>query len=144
MKAKKSLSYEEMNALPLYEQAIARENERHRARLKEIEHMRAALRMLDAERPAIKAAGQELYAEHISRAPFSGPLTYSPMFLGPGLLAALLLNKWKVTERGTGPYPSHTLKKGRLQLRVACLHVDTLEKAEALAFPDRHGNGVSL
>ncbi|APF86945.1 hypothetical protein HI806_09395 [Ralstonia solanacearum] len=146
MKAKKYLSYEEMIALPLYEQAIARENERHRARLKEIERMRAALKMLDAERPTIKAAaGRELYAEYISRSPFNGTLTYSAMTeFGPGLLAALLRNNWKVAERGVGAYPTHTLKKGRLQLRIPCMYADALEKAEELAFPERPGNGVSL
>ncbi|MHA6847301.1 hypothetical protein [Ralstonia syzygii] len=146
MKAKKSLSFKEMLALPLYEQAIARENERHLARLREIERMRAALRMLDAERPAIKAAGgRELYAEHLSRWPLNGALTYSAMTeFGPGLLAALLRNNWKVAERGVGTLPTHTMKKGRLQLRVPCMHADALEKAEELAFPERPGNGVSL
>ncbi|MFV8603889.1 hypothetical protein ACNRDG_06150 [Ralstonia pseudosolanacearum] len=144
MKAKKYLSYEEMIALPLYEQAIARENERHLARLREIERMRAALRMLDAERPAIKAAGgRELYAEHLSRWPLNGALTYSSM-TESGLLAALLRNNWKVAERGVGAYPTHTMKKGRLQLRVPCMHADALERAEELAFPERPGNGVSL
>ncbi|CCF97584.1 hypothetical protein B7R77_17990 [Ralstonia solanacearum K60] len=145
MKAKKSLSLKEMLALPLYEQAIEREHERHRARLKEIEHMRAALKMLDAERTAIKAAGREIYAEHISRSTFCSTLVYSPMFdHGPALLAALLRNSWKVTERGMGAYPSPTLKKGRLQLRISGVYADALEKAEELAFPDRPGNGVSL
>lgn len=145
MKAKKPRSLEEMLAIPLYEQAIEREHERHRARLKEIECMRAALRMLDAERPAIKAAGREIYVEHISRSLGGGTLVYSPMFdHGPALLAALLRSKWKVIERGTGAYPSPTLKKGRLQLRISGAYADALEKAEELAFPDRPGNGVSL
>ncbi|MHA6885701.1 hypothetical protein [Ralstonia pseudosolanacearum] len=145
MKSKKPRSLEAMLALPLYEQAIERENDRHRARIKELERMRAALKLLDAERPALKAAGREIYAEHLSRSPFSSTLAYSPMFdHGPGLLAALLRSKWKVIERGTGAYPSHTLKKGRLQLRVSSMGVDALEKAEAMAFPERPGNGVSL
>ncbi len=145
MKAKKPHSLEAMLALPLYEQAIERENERHRARIKELERMRAALKLLDAERPAIKAAGREIYAEHLSRSPFSSTLVYNPMFdHGPGLLAALLRSKWKVIERGTGPYPSPTLKKGRLQLRICGMYADALEKAEELAFPERPGNGVSL
>ncbi|WP_247538457.1 hypothetical protein [Ralstonia pseudosolanacearum] len=145
MKAKKSPSLAAMLALPLYEQAIERENDRHRARIKELERMRAALKLLDAERPAIKAAGREIYAEYLSRSPLGNALAYNPMFdHGPGLLAALLRNKWKVIERGTGTYPSHTLKKGRLQLRISSMDGAALEKAEEMAFPERPGNGVSL
>lgn len=128
-------TFEERRALPLLQQAIVHEEERHRARMAEINAMAKALTALQLERAAIERNGYRLFGESISRDFSSTTLRYSGHMTGDEvrLATALLRSGWRVTDRDCGPYPSPTFRKGRVSLKISCTREGALEKAEAAA-----------
>lgn len=125
-------SYNELLALPLYDQAIAQENERHRNRIAEIKRMQKPLEALERERPALASSGVRMFGDDISRF-VDGSLYYRGTLTidGAKMCRALLHADWVVEKRGEGSYPTHIFKKGHLRMRVASMSSDALERAEA-------------
>lgn len=133
--AKKFLTYEEVCALPLLQQAIQQEEERHRARMADIQAMAKTLAALESERAEIERNGYRLYGERISRDFAGSALRCSTLLSSDDVrfVTALLRSGWKVIDRDEGQYPSPTFKKGRVKLRLSCTQRETLTKAEQLA-----------
>lgn len=132
----KYLTFDEICALPLLQQAIRHEEERHRSRMAEIQAMTKALMALQLERAEIERNGYRLFGESISREYKSPTLRYSGHMGSDDvrLATALLRSGWKVVERDDGgPYQSPTFRKGRVNLKVSCMHAGGLEKAETAA-----------
>ena len=132
--AKKQLSYfEDLCALPLLQQAIQQEEDRHRSRMAEIRTMTKALIALQLERAEIERNGFRLFGDSIRRDFAKSVLVYSGC-MGAGdeirLATALLRSGWKVVDRDTGLYPSPTFRKGRVNLRMSCWRTDSLAEAE--------------
>lgn len=131
--AKKYLTFEDICALPLIQQAIQHEEERHRARMLEIQTMTKALGALQLERAEIQRNGYRLFGENIRRDFAKSVLVYTGC-MGAGdeirLATALLRSGWKVVDRDGGLYPSPTFRKGRVNLKMSCWHEGSLEKAE--------------
>ena len=131
--AKEFLTYEEICRLPLLQQALRHEEERHRARMAEIQSMAKTLDALQLERAEIERNGYRLFGESISRGFASNTLIYTGC-MGEGdevqLATALLRSGWKVTDRDSGVYPSPTFRKGRINLKISCTRAGALEKAE--------------
>ncbi len=130
--AKEHLTFEEICALPLLQQAVHHENARHRARVAEIQAMAKALAALELERAEIERNGYRLFGESIARDFAGSALRYSGHmgFDEVRLVKALLRSGWKLTERGEAPYPSPTFRKGRVNFRLSCLRQGSLEMAE--------------
>lgn len=125
-------TYEQIQAMPLPQQALALEERRHRARLQEMKDMRAALALLDAERPALTAAGIALWSEHIrpvrgERLTLAISLGFSSQELA--LCRALLLSGFKYIGRADYDLGQASFKKGRLTVRVMTYRA-TLEQAQ--------------
>jgi len=133
--AKKFLTYEETCALPLLQQALQHEEERHRARMADIQAMAKTLAALELVRGEVERNGYRLFGERISRDFASSTLRYSTFLSSDDvrLATALLRSGWKVVDRDEGQYPSPTLKKGRVKFKISCTGRDTLTKAEQLA-----------
>lgn len=132
-RAAKHPTHEQIMAMPLRQQAVAFEEARHRARLKELEKMGAALLLLEAEYAAIKAAGYQIYPEAIHSV-YNERLSLSvagSVFDGDfRLCKALLIAGFTITKRGEGvSYISAHFKKGRLTIRVS-LTPEHLARAE--------------
>lgn len=132
--AKKRLTYfEDLCALPLLRQAIQQEEDRHRSRMAEIQTMTKALIALQVERPEIERNGFRLFGDSIRRDFAKSTLVYTGC-MGAGdeirLATALLRSGWKVVDRDSGPYPSPTFRKGRLNFKVSCWKADSLAEAE--------------
>ena len=130
--AKKFLTYEEICRLPLLQQALRHEEERHRARMAEIQSMAKTLDALQLERAEIERNGYRLFGESISRDFATKTLRYTGHMGSDDvrLATALLRSGWKVTDRDSGLYPSPTFRKGRVNLKISCTHAGSLEKAE--------------
>ncbi|NMV36800.1 hypothetical protein [Ralstonia insidiosa] len=130
--AKKYLTFEDICALSLLQQAIQHEEERHRARMAEIEAMKKTLAALQVERAEIERNGYRLFGESIARDFKSLTLRYSGHMRSDDvrLATALLRSGWRVIDRDDGPYPSPTFRKGRVNLKISCTHAGALEKAE--------------
>lgn len=131
--AKRPLTYEQIRALPLLEQALRLEEERHTARLAELQAAAKALAALEFERAEIERNGYPLFGSSISRGFMSNTLVYTGCIGEDAqvrLAKALLRSGWKVTDRDSGIYPSPTFRKGRINLRLSCTRAGTLEKAE--------------
>lgn len=133
--AKKYLTFEEICALPLLQQAIHYEEERHRARMADIQTMAKTLAALELERAEIERNGYRLVGDRLSRDFAGSTLRYSTFLSSDDVrfVIALLRSGWKVVDRDEGQYPSPIFKKGRVKLKLVCTQMDTLTKAERLA-----------
>lgn len=130
-------THDQILAMPLSQQVLAMEEYRHQARLAEIKSMAAALKLLEAEYPAIKAAGYTIYPDAIS------PVHGERMTLGVmgsvfdgdmRLCKALLTVRFEIVDRrhATSSIATVYLKKGRLRVRVLISRAD-LDRAVAAA-----------
>lgn len=115
-------THDQILAMPLRQQALAFEEARHRARLKELQQADAAIALLEREFGALKAAGCTLYGSQISNWPGKKGTLYvttSSIFDADlRLYKALIAVGFSKEERGEGSYTSMTLKKGRLRVRI--------------------------
>lgn len=115
------LTHEEILALPLSAQAVAYEEYRHRACLADLKRAAPALKLLEAEHTAIKAAGYTIHPEAISLI-YREKLTLGimgSMFDGEvRLCKALLEVGFVIVERGQGSTATVYPKKGRLRIRL--------------------------
>lgn len=136
--AKNYLTFAEVCALPLLQQAIHYEEERHRARMADVQAMAKTLAALELERAEIERNGYRLVGDRLSRDFAGSTLRYSTLLSSDDvrLVTALLRSGWKVVDRDDGKYPSPIFKKGRVKLKLICTQVDTLTKAEQLAAGD--------
>jgi len=145
--AKKYLTFEDICALPLIQQATQHEEERHRARMLEIQTMTKALGALQLERAEILRNGYRLFGESIMRGAAKPGLVYTGC-MGQGdeirLATALLRSGWKVVDRDGGLYPSPTFRKGRVNLKMSCWHEGSLEKAERQVAASSSASAVAL
>lgn len=124
-------THEQILAMPLPQQALVLEERRHRARLLELKNMRAALALLDAERPALKAVGFAPWTENISLV--HGERMTLSLYTGLSseelkLCRALLIAGFQYVGRANYDLSSTSFKKGRLTLRVLTTRA-TLEQA---------------
>ncbi|AOZ05945.1 hypothetical protein [Cupriavidus malaysiensis] len=135
-------TYEQIMAMPLPQQALAMEERRHRGRLLEIKDMAAALALLEADLPAIKAAGANICIEHtypVFRERLRLSLGGMSVAQERALCRALLLTGFKFVGRDDYELANAYFKKGRLTVRVmtrlADLEQAHREAAAALAAP---------
>ncbi|WP_296228560.1 hypothetical protein [Ralstonia sp. UBA689] len=136
--AKKHLTHEEINALPLVDQALYLEERRHRNRLDEIKRMRKAMEAIESDRAALNAEGLHLTAD--SMTPVYGDsmqLRLSSLYDAVEVQACLALLKCGFTvdyrdDDGSGRYAYSTpiLKKGRLRVRLLSIALSALAQAE--------------
>lgn len=123
-------TFDQILAMPLPQQALAMEEYRNRARLAELKAMEPALRLLEVQRAAIKAAGYTIYPESISRV-LGEKLTLrisGSAFDGDvRLVKALRAAGFEIAERndlGSSSYVTLRLKKGRLHIQVTLSSAD--------------------
>jgi len=131
-------THDQILAMPLRKQAIAFEEARHRARLKELQKADTALALLEAEHLALKAAGYTLYGSQLnSHFLDKGALSISTSSVfgaDARLYSALLAVGFKETERNENVWTYITLKKGRLRVRIS-IDAKVLTRVEAEIAP---------
>lgn len=135
----KTLTFEQIMALPLAQQVEAWAEYKLRTRLAEIKGMATALKLLQVERAAIKAAGFDIHPESLSSV-FGEKATVrisSPSMEGESrLLKALLATGFQIEVRDAGSsyLALLRLKKGRLGIRMA---ISTAAAATLLDDPEQ-------
>lgn len=130
----KTLTHQQILALPLHQQALAWEDQRNRGRLQEIKQMANSLAMLEPMQADLKAAGHTLYAGNLSPAygkrntlRISVITTSSEI----SLIKALLTVGFMIIDRDDSGSILRTVvfKNGRLNLQVFTT-VENLARAE--------------
>lgn len=131
-------THEQILAMPLRKQAVAFEEARHRARMKELQKADAALALLETEHAALKAAGYTIYGSQVeSRFLDKGAIHISVTSIFGSdacLYKALLTVGFKEVERSENVWTNITFKKGRLRVRIS-IDAKAIARVEAEMAP---------